>query len=157
MAAKMLLSPPSHPLSSLPFPSNKGFTLHPWLGWQQHQPRPKKLLLHVSLHDPLSLSSSSSALVDYIAQQNSHSLVLLAESVGYSLASYYTSLGLFVISVPGLWSLIKRSVKSKVIHSPCLHFFFVFNHATCLSFWVEFWYSLKFFPRLTPCVKKALI
>uniref|UniRef100_A0A1D1ZAV2 Vacuolar protein sorting-associated protein 16 n=1 Tax=Anthurium amnicola TaxID=1678845 RepID=A0A1D1ZAV2_9ARAE len=36
-------------------------------------------------------------------------------SVGYSLASYYTSLGLFVISVPGLWSLIKRSVKSKVV------------------------------------------
>ncbi|XP_020245413.1 protein COFACTOR ASSEMBLY OF COMPLEX C SUBUNIT B CCB1, chloroplastic [Asparagus officinalis] len=28
---------------------------------------------------------------------------------------YYTSLGLFVISVPGLWSLIKRSVKSKVV------------------------------------------
>ncbi|KAK8969846.1 hypothetical protein KSP40_PGU006535 [Platanthera guangdongensis] len=33
----------------------------------------------------------------------------------YSPASYYTSLGLFVISVPGLWSLIKRSVKPKVI------------------------------------------
>ncbi|KAK1319017.1 hypothetical protein QJS10_CPB04g00098 [Acorus calamus] len=40
----------------------------------------------------------------------------LAEgAVGYSLASYYTSLGLFVISVPGLWSLIKRSVKSKIV------------------------------------------
>lgn len=35
--------------------------------------------------------------------------------IGYSLASYYTSLGLFVISVPGLWSLIKRSVKSKIV------------------------------------------
>ncbi|XP_015893878.3 protein COFACTOR ASSEMBLY OF COMPLEX C SUBUNIT B CCB1, chloroplastic [Ziziphus jujuba] len=35
--------------------------------------------------------------------------------VGYSTASYYTSLGLFVISVPGLWSLIKRSVKSKIV------------------------------------------
>ncbi|KAI0491404.1 hypothetical protein KFK09_025664 [Dendrobium nobile] len=33
----------------------------------------------------------------------------------YSPASYYTSLGLFVISVPGLWSLIKRSVKSKIV------------------------------------------
>ncbi|KAK9108625.1 hypothetical protein Syun_024636 [Stephania yunnanensis] len=41
--------------------------------------------------------------------------VLIAESTGYSLASYYTSLGLFVISVPGLWSLIKRSVKSKIV------------------------------------------
>lgn len=40
---------------------------------------------------------------------------MAADSVGYSLASYYTSLGLFVISVPGLWSLIKRSVKSKVV------------------------------------------
>lgn len=39
----------------------------------------------------------------------------MADSVGYSVASYYTSLGLFVISVPGLWSLIKRSVKSKVV------------------------------------------
>lgn len=37
-------------------------------------------------------------------------------SSGYSQASYYTSLGLFVISVPGLWSLIKRSVKSKVLN-----------------------------------------
>lgn len=37
------------------------------------------------------------------------------EGVGYSPASYYTSLGLFVISVPGLWSLIKRSVKSKIV------------------------------------------
>lgn len=41
---------------------------------------------------------------------------MLTESAsGYSLASYYTSLGLFVISVPGLWSLIKRSVKSKIV------------------------------------------
>jgi hypothetical protein len=37
-----------------------------------------------------------------------------AVGTGYSQASYYTSLGLFVLSVPGLWSLIKRSVKSKV-------------------------------------------
>ncbi|KAL4583747.1 hypothetical protein LXL04_008330 [Taraxacum kok-saghyz] len=41
--------------------------------------------------------------------------VLADAAVGYSNASYYTSLGLFVISVPGLWSLIKRSVKSKVV------------------------------------------
>lgn len=39
---------------------------------------------------------------------------------GYSQASYYTSLGLFVISVPGIWSLIKRSTKSKVLFG---HFF----------------------------------
>lgn len=46
---------------------------------------------------------------------NPSSLLLLTESAGYSMASYYTSLGLFVISVPGLWSLIKRSVKSKIV------------------------------------------
>ncbi|MCO5556005.1 hypothetical protein L7F22_009549 [Adiantum nelumboides] len=34
---------------------------------------------------------------------------------GYSQASYYTSLGLFIISVPGIWSLIKRSTKSKIV------------------------------------------
>ncbi|KAF0896342.1 hypothetical protein E2562_021877 [Oryza meyeriana var. granulata] len=39
----------------------------------------------------------------------------VAGTTGYSPASYYTSLGLFVLSVPGLWSLIKRSVKSKVV------------------------------------------
>lgn len=38
----------------------------------------------------------------------------IAEGAGYSQASYYTSLGLFVISVPGVWSLVKRSTKSKV-------------------------------------------
>lgn len=43
-------------------------------------------------------------------------------AVGYSTASYYTSLGLFVISVPGLWSLIKRSVKSKVDLFTCIGF-----------------------------------
>ncbi|XP_057964027.1 protein COFACTOR ASSEMBLY OF COMPLEX C SUBUNIT B CCB1, chloroplastic-like [Malania oleifera] len=48
----------------------------------------------------------------------SSSLFLLADTAaggGYSPASYYTSLGLFVISVPGLWSLIKRPVKSKIV------------------------------------------
>lgn len=49
-----------------------------------------------------------------IVQESRGSLFLVADTAGYSLASYYTSLGLFVISVPGLWSLIKRSVKSKV-------------------------------------------
>eukprot|EP00243_Klebsormidium_subtile_P003011 TRINITY_DN16142_c0_g1_i1.p1 TRINITY_DN16142_c0_g1~~TRINITY_DN16142_c0_g1_i1.p1 ORF type:complete len:311 (-),score=44.21 TRINITY_DN16142_c0_g1_i1:209-1111(-) len=34
---------------------------------------------------------------------------------GYSQASYYTTLGLFVLSAPGLWSLIKRSTKSKIV------------------------------------------
>ncbi|KAK9117724.1 hypothetical protein Sjap_016671 [Stephania japonica] len=52
---------------------------------------------------------------DFVDFQDHPSLFSVAESTGYSLASYYTSLGLFVISVPGLWSLIKRSVKSKIV------------------------------------------
>ncbi|KAG9446539.1 hypothetical protein H6P81_012667 [Aristolochia fimbriata] len=75
----------------------------PWLGHPRAQ-RPRKHTLRASLHDPLSQLSLSSPQV-----------FTLAESTGYSLASYYTSLGLFVISVPGLWSLIKRSVKSKIV------------------------------------------
>ncbi|XP_038994597.1 protein COFACTOR ASSEMBLY OF COMPLEX C SUBUNIT B CCB1, chloroplastic-like [Hibiscus syriacus] len=42
-------------------------------------------------------------------------MFFVADTAGYSLSSYYTSLGLFVISAAGLWSLIKRSVKSKIL------------------------------------------
>lgn len=69
-------------------------------------------MVRVSLDDHL---TSSSSLIQHLHHQSPSSLFLLAESVGYSSASYYTSLGLFVISVPGLWSLIKRSVKSKIV------------------------------------------
>lgn len=41
-------------------------------------------------------------------------LFALAEAAGYSQASYYTSLGLFLLSLPGVWSLVKRATKSKV-------------------------------------------
>lgn len=34
--------------------------------------------------------------------------------VSYSKASYYTILGLYLLSFPGLWSTIKRSTKAKV-------------------------------------------
>ncbi|KAH0869720.1 hypothetical protein HID58_076742 [Brassica napus] len=64
--------------------------------------------------EPLSAVSSSAVQIHQWWEQNPSSLLFMAETGGgYSLASYYTSLGLFVISVPGLWSLIKRSVKSK--------------------------------------------
>ncbi|KAL4558316.1 hypothetical protein LXL04_036514 [Taraxacum kok-saghyz] len=39
--------------------------------------------------------------------------VLAHAAIGYSNASYYTSLGLFVISIPGLWSLIKTFVEEQ--------------------------------------------
>lgn len=34
--------------------------------------------------------------------------------ISYSKASYYTVLGLYLMSFPGLWSQIKRSTKAKV-------------------------------------------
>ncbi|XP_058737642.1 protein COFACTOR ASSEMBLY OF COMPLEX C SUBUNIT B CCB1, chloroplastic [Vicia villosa] len=106
MAAKMmLLSPPPIPLRSLPFHANK---LHPW-NHHHHLSTSKPKKLRLSLHES----------AEFITQQqqllNPNSVFLLTETAGYSLASYYTSLGLFVISVPGLWSLIKRSVKSKIV------------------------------------------
>ncbi|XP_010249255.1 PREDICTED: protein COFACTOR ASSEMBLY OF COMPLEX C SUBUNIT B CCB1, chloroplastic [Nelumbo nucifera] len=115
MAANKLLS--SHHLSS-PFLPCKFYTRklshnQPSLGRAPPAPRAKRLVSSASLHDLLGLTSSSAALFHH--HVHNLSLFSLAESVGYSLASYYTSLGLFVISVPGLWSLIKRSVKSKVV------------------------------------------
>ncbi|ESW23710.1 hypothetical protein PHAVU_004G069700 [Phaseolus vulgaris] len=119
VVTKALLAPHPHPLCSLPVSTKtRGLTLHhvdPLVRFKLDQRKPRKHVAHVSLHDPL---VSSSALADFFIhqhQQNPYSLVFLADSVGYSLASYYTSLGLFVISVPGLWSLIKRSVKSKIV------------------------------------------
>lgn len=37
-----------------------------------------------------------------------------AGGVSYSKASYYTILGLYLLSLPGLWSTVKRSTKAKV-------------------------------------------
>jgi Cofactor assembly of complex C subunit B len=37
----------------------------------------------------------------------------LSGPMGYSKASYYTSLGLYLLSFPGLWSVIKRAAKTK--------------------------------------------
>ncbi|XP_077212302.1 cofactor assembly of complex C isoform X1 [Tasmannia lanceolata] len=106
MAAKFLSSPLSSS-SSFPFPSkpktHQRYTHpNPWLELPRAQ-KPTRLVVHLSLHDPI-ISTSTLPI-----------LFSLTENVGYSLASYYTSLGLFVISVPGLWSLIKRSVKSKIV------------------------------------------
>ncbi|KAA8548297.1 hypothetical protein F0562_004726 [Nyssa sinensis] len=123
MAAKLLSH--IHPFSLLSYPSPCTYKTRefahqkPCLRRAPTPSRRKRLVVRVSsLLDPLSSSSSSSssssALLHHL-HHNPSSLFLLADSVGYSSASYYTSLGLFVISVPGLWSLIKRSVKSKIV------------------------------------------
>ncbi|XP_050234699.1 protein COFACTOR ASSEMBLY OF COMPLEX C SUBUNIT B CCB1, chloroplastic [Mercurialis annua] len=96
--AKLLLSP-IPPQISLPSKLSCNHHHHLWPEPRQARTpttRPKRQVVRVSL-------------------QEHDSMFLLAESMGYSLASYYTSLGLFVISVPGIWSLIKRSVKSKIV------------------------------------------
>ncbi|XP_068334711.1 protein COFACTOR ASSEMBLY OF COMPLEX C SUBUNIT B CCB1, chloroplastic-like isoform X2 [Pyrus communis] len=136
MAAKVLsspLHPHSNPLSSrslniLHVTHDQQRQLQPWrLSQRSLGTNKKREVVMSSLHE--SLVSTSSYLVPLLleppqqlnASSSSISSSLMfvvgaAEgAVGYSLASYYTSLGLFVISVPGLWSLIKRSVKSKVV------------------------------------------
>lgn len=121
MATKVL-SPHPHALYSFTLPSKltgrHTYHLHqPWLGRVSTPSRSQRHHLpRLSLQQTI---VSSSALMDHLQhyQQNPDSMFFLAETAGYSLSSYYTSLGLFVISVPGLWSLIKRSVKSKVSSS----------------------------------------
>lgn len=117
MAAKLVASETNLVYAASSYPSKlKGRVLPCKQAWPTRRCISSKRVFGgvvSSLVDPL--SSSSSALAhQLISHVPSSSLFLLADSTGYSLASYYTSLGLFVISVPGLWSLIKRSVKSKV-------------------------------------------
>ncbi|XP_078160183.1 cofactor assembly of complex C [Carex rostrata] len=78
---------------------------------QQRTTRSKPLWVGVPTNRPSSLRVTTPVRFSIGPDQ----LFLLDADVGYSPASYYTSLGLFVISVPGLWSLIKRSVKSKIV------------------------------------------
>ncbi|XP_030512186.1 protein COFACTOR ASSEMBLY OF COMPLEX C SUBUNIT B CCB1, chloroplastic [Rhodamnia argentea] len=115
MATRISSPPHQRSLSSLSFPpALPTRDLHRpgrWLGTLRTSstatPRPRRLVVRSSLQElsPLVLPHHAPHA----------SLFLLADAAGYSLASYYTSLGLFVISVPGLWSLIKRSVKSKIV------------------------------------------
>ncbi|KAI3462587.1 hypothetical protein Pfo_019250 [Paulownia fortunei] len=110
MATKLLISPISHRCT---FSTQDPHHIHPWPGHGRMPTRQRSLVVRLSSSLDIALSSSSSAFVEHL-HHHPQSLFLLADSAGYSLASYYTSLGLFIISVPGLWSLIKRSIKSKV-------------------------------------------
>lgn len=106
MAAKLhhLLPLPLRPRFASTKAESLSRTNHPWRTSVSRSAKVRASLLQEA-------ATSSSAL---LRSSSSHHLMFLADSVAYSRASYYTSLGLFVISVPGLWSLIKRSVKSKV-------------------------------------------
>ncbi|KAL3526221.1 hypothetical protein ACH5RR_014593 [Cinchona calisaya] len=113
MAAQLLLlsspPPPHHPHHSRHFNHNN--QTHSSRRNQSRRNRPLTLV-------PVRCSSLHETLSASVAADPLSSLFLADSSIvggGYSQASYYTSLGLFVISVPGLWSLIKRSVKSKIV------------------------------------------
>ncbi|CAH9105076.1 unnamed protein product [Cuscuta europaea] len=125
MATKLLL------LSPPPYHASDTTHHHPWppLGRvpashlaTTRRTHKKSLIKVVSLSSLEHLINAAPPhIVDLPQLQNdgpSYFFLLAAaaeEGGGYSLASYYTSLGLFVISVPGVWSLIKRSVKSKIV------------------------------------------
>jgi len=81
------------------------------------------LLPSLSLSDAvLETAATASTAVDAVSQSgiDTPDLVGAASSmpgsggVGYSKASYYTTLGLYALSFPGIWSQIKRSTSAKV-------------------------------------------
>lgn len=81
------------------------------------------LLPSLSLSDAvLETAATASSAVDAVSQSgiDTPDLASAASSmpnsggVGYSKASYYTTLGLYVMSFPGIWSQIKRSTSAKV-------------------------------------------
>mmetsp|Transcript_18593 Transcript_18593/g.43337 ORF Transcript_18593/g.43337 Transcript_18593/m.43337 type:complete len:286 (-) Transcript_18593:49-906(-) len=79
---------------------------------QQQQLRPTTTTV-LNLVDPATL-------VDAATTTITNSVLLSAAAVpetggvGYSQASYYTILGLYVMSFPGIWSQVKRSTAAKV-------------------------------------------
>jgi Cofactor assembly of complex C subunit B len=56
----------------------------------------------------------SHGVLDSVSTLLSDSSVPEAGGVSYSKASYYTVLGLYLFSFPGLWSTIKRSTTAKI-------------------------------------------
>nr|GLL41077.1 protein COFACTOR ASSEMBLY OF COMPLEX C SUBUNIT B CCB1, chloroplastic [Ipomoea trifida] len=125
-ANKLLLSPLSHPSEThRPWRLTRALPGTPAAARTRTNPNRSLTLVRVSSPDSLEhealqlLSAAPHHIADHFHLQNHDPSSLFqlaaADGAGYSLASYYTSLGLFVISVPGLWSLIKRSVKSKIV------------------------------------------
>jgi hypothetical protein len=61
--------------------------------------------------DPTHIMDSVST---FLADADSEFIPGTSGDVSYSRASYYTILGLYLTSFPGLWSTIKRSTSAKV-------------------------------------------
>lgn len=86
-----------------------------FLLWRPSQAEPKVAIRRSANDTGFSVSFDSPMAGPATALLSSPmALYLLAEETGYSQASYYTTLGLFLMSFPGLYSLIMRSPKAKV-------------------------------------------
>jgi hypothetical protein len=87
--------------------SSEAFVVRPLASTALHRKAPTTPL---HLLDPSHvLETASLVLSDATA-----SVVPEEGGIGYSKASYYTVLGLYLFSFPGLWSTIKRSTKAKI-------------------------------------------
>eukprot|EP00252_Welwitschia_mirabilis_P025317 TRINITY_DN7859_c0_g2_i1.p1 TRINITY_DN7859_c0_g2~~TRINITY_DN7859_c0_g2_i1.p1 ORF type:complete len:269 (+),score=38.18 TRINITY_DN7859_c0_g2_i1:144-950(+) len=102
--------PTCNPRTSLSNVCNAGLTA---LSFPLHVPPSKVKFTEHS--NPLKISKFSRLQAISELKETAQLFSLASENTGYSEASYYTSLGLFVLSLPGLWSLIKRSTKSKIV------------------------------------------
>lgn len=86
--------------------SSEGFVPRSTVGGLSRQAEPLKAL------DPSHLFEGAST---FLADaSNSDVIPGTSGEVTYSRASYYTILGLYLTSFPGLWSTIKRSTSAKV-------------------------------------------
>lgn len=80
--------------------------------YQQLHMLPPELLSNFDHHHHHLLDTVSSILLS--DETATTPPVTFSSDVSYSKASYYTILGLYALSFPGLWSTIKRSTKAKV-------------------------------------------
>ena len=88
------------------------------LAWQPHlrqpvlsQRRPSLTVLASAKQRPQDAAAATAAALLAAAPLP----VLAEDGQGFSSASYYTTLALYVLALPGVYSLVKRSVKSKVV------------------------------------------
>jgi hypothetical protein len=72
------------------------------------RPQRRGVLLRSTLLDIFDLAATSSFLSDATTAPPE------LAGISYSKASYYTVLGLYLLSFPGVWSQIKRSTEAKV-------------------------------------------
>lgn len=75
---------------------------------------PPRASVHLMMIMDNPLFSVSSGVTEWLSSSLSIATEDIVEPVTYSKASYYTVLGLYLMSFPGLWSQIKRSTTAKM-------------------------------------------